>query len=185
MRTKCELRHFYDRQPQPKCSFVCFYTRVKKKGMNPEDALEDKKLVKTNTRWKSSKARFRHEYIGFKCTIDDFYKKIKYLWMSWEEAVKPNTEEISNAIHPKKWLNVKTTEERDKLYKKTKQKEYWGIEITLKREEAEIFNRGYLREIEKLRQQECYTPYEESDRVRRLEKLQEEYRTFLIYNPMG
>ncbi len=125
------------------------------------------------------------EYLWDKCSRPLFYQRMVKLWLKKEVAVQkylPWSRVSKRAIDTYIKEKVNHRMVNDMKYNPS----YYVIDITYPTiEERNIINRGYLRQI-KIAESEVYnadTPTEHLKASNNLIKLQNEYKTFLTFNP--
>lgn len=134
--------------------------------------------------------KFYDTYEWEKCTWHLFYNRTYKLDRPLEECIqlllppswKAKKISMSNVYqHMKKRSQSNHKIEQEKKYNP----DHYMIDITyLTKEEREIINKAYLREIDKIRSKETDTPHEEVEKLKKLDKLEQEYQIFLSYNPL-
>lgn len=150
-----------------------------------------RKQSKTYIRWRG----IYDAYQWPKCEWHLFYNRMYRLERPFEECIQPImpnswiVKKISDSNREvwikkyKNWWAVRTNHriEKELRYNPT----YYSIDITYPtKEEREIIQRAYLREIQKIENTESDTPKDEVERLKKLSKLEDEYQEFLSYNPL-
>lgn len=179
--TQSDELKYYKQYPWSKCSYCTFRKRVKD-WMEWGEAIKKVKLQYKPKIWRRP---FYDSYTGNKCNFNDFNKKIKMLGYSFEEAIKPTTEEVRRLINPKRAKKDIKYTNRDKILHSTVWiREYWVCDIMLKPEEAKVFDRYYRKimwELEdRISEEENYATLMEYES--KLNKIKQDYNVFKSYN---
>lgn len=176
-------KNIWDKLPEPKAEYHNFYNRISTWRYTVAEAAQP--WIITRDR-RSEKRIFYDEYEGEKVWWSMFDKRVTYLGMTFEEAIKKN-KKMKSTLLPKYSFNTTKVKTHAQVLKERENKSYKLIEVTMKVEEAKVYHSVYRKLIEELEQE--INQLEDTVRLKELEtklkNLQQEYQVFLSFNPIS
>ena len=179
---KVKYKHIWEQAPEPKSSYTIFYNRLVS-WYSQEQALDP--APKNLNRRRSPARDYWESYEWEKSSYNWFMTRVRR-WISFDIAINPNIK--TRWLYKKEKELIEITKSITHAQAKAERynEDYYKIEVTYNKEEAQVFHNSYRSKIKELedkiyREEEILTLKELE---RKLNKIKQEYQVFLSYNPI-